>query len=177
MTRTRTAAAVAAAALGAGTLALTACGGSPDRADRLDPDVAFVGVVDPGWHGEAMVDASGRLASELLARADGNAVVSPLSLQLALALLREGATGAVADDIDTVAGLSGRSQDVADLRAMLARDFFVDPQVLVSVKEHGGQVYVTGEVKQPGMYGVRDGLTVLHACLLAGGFTDFASLR
>lgn len=120
MTRTRTAAAVV-AALGAGTLALTACGGSPDRADRLDPDVAFVGVVDPGWHGEAMVDASGRLASELLARADGNAVVSPLSLQLALALLREGATGAVADDIDTVAGLSGRSQDVADLRAMLAR--------------------------------------------------------
>jgi polysaccharide export outer membrane protein len=63
------------------------------------------------------------------------------------------------------------------LRTMLARDYFVDPQVLVAVKEHGGQVFVTGEVKQPGAYGVRDGLTVLHACLVAGGFTDFASLR
>jgi protein involved in polysaccharide export with SLBB domain len=75
-----------------------------------------------------------------------------------------------------VAGLT--TEEIArQLRAMLARDYFVDPQVLVSVKEHGGQVYVTGEVKQPGAYGVRDGLTVLHACLLAGGFTDFASLR
>jgi len=63
------------------------------------------------------------------------------------------------------------------LRAMFAKDYFVDPQVLVAVKAYGGQVYVTGEVKAPGAYGVKDGLTVLHACLLAGGFTDFASLR
>src|SRR5437899_6598309 len=63
------------------------------------------------------------------------------------------------------------------LRATLARDYFVDPQVLVAVKEHGGQVFVTGEVRQPGAYGVRDGLTVLHACLQAGGFTDFAALH
>ena len=34
-----------------------------------------------------------------------------------------------------------------------------------------------GEVRQPGAYGVRDGLTVLHACLQAGGFTDFAALH
>jgi polysaccharide export outer membrane protein len=75
-----------------------------------------------------------------------------------------------------VAGLT--TDEIAkQLRAMLARDFFVDPQVLISVKQYGGQVYVTGEVKQPGAYGVRDGLTVLHACLLAGGFSDFASLR
>ena len=75
-----------------------------------------------------------------------------------------------------VAGLT--TDEIArQLRTILAKDFFVDPQVLVAVKEHGGQVFVTGEVKQPGAYGVRDGLTVLHACLLAGGFTDFASLR
>jgi protein involved in polysaccharide export with SLBB domain len=54
-----------------------------------------------------------------------------------------------------VAGLT--PEEIArQLRAMLARDYFVDPQVLVSVKEHGGQVYVTGEVKQPGAYGVRE---------------------
>jgi protein involved in polysaccharide export with SLBB domain len=75
-----------------------------------------------------------------------------------------------------VAGLT--TEEIAkQLRALLARDYFVDPQVMVTVKEHGGQVFVTGEVKQPGAYGVRDGLTVLHACLLAGGFTDYASLR
>jgi polysaccharide export outer membrane protein len=75
-----------------------------------------------------------------------------------------------------VVGLT--TEEIArQLRASLAKDYFVDPQVLVSVKEHGGQVYVTGEIRQPGAYGVRDGLTVLHACLLAGGFTDFASLH
>lgn len=75
--------------------------------------------------------------------------------------------------------VAGQTTDeiARQLRALLAHDYFVDPQVQVSIKEHGGQVYVTGEVKQPGVYGVRDGLTVLHACLLAGGFTDFASLR
>ena len=75
-----------------------------------------------------------------------------------------------------VAGLT--TDEIArQLRAMLVRDFFVDPQVLVAVKEHGGQVFVTGEVRQPGAYGVRDGLTVLHACLQAGGFTDYAALH
>ena len=75
-----------------------------------------------------------------------------------------------------VAGMT--TDEIArQLRAMLARDYFVDPQILVAVKEHGGQVFVTGEVRQPGAYGVRDGLTVLHACLQAGGFTDFASLH
>ena len=89
------------------------------------------------------------------------------------------ATGAITCPLlgeTKVAGLT--TDEIAkQLRAMLARDFFVDPQVLISVKQYGGQVYVTGEVKQPGAYGVRDGLTVLHACLLAGGFSDFASLR
>lgn len=61
------------------------------------------------------------------------------------------------------------------LRAILARDYFVDPQVLVSVKEHGGKIYVMGEVKHPGIYSLSDGPTLLSACALAGGFTDFAA--
>jgi len=60
---------------------------------------------------------------------------------------------------------------------VLARDFFVNPQVLVSVKEYGGQVWVVGAVKKPGPYPFQEGLSALKACLLAGGFTDFASLR
>lgn len=60
---------------------------------------------------------------------------------------------------------------------VLARDFFVNPQVLVSVKDYGGQVWVVGAVKNPGPYPFQEGLSALKACLLAGGFTDFASLR
>ena len=59
----------------------------------------------------------------------------------------------------------------------LSHDFFVDPQVLVNVKDYGGQVWVVGAVKSPGPYPFSEGLTALKACLLAGGFTDFASLK
>lgn len=59
----------------------------------------------------------------------------------------------------------------------LAKDFFVNPQVLVSVKEYGGQVFVMGAVSKPGAYGYQEGLTAMRACLLAGGFTEYASLR
>jgi protein involved in polysaccharide export with SLBB domain len=61
------------------------------------------------------------------------------------------------------------------LRTIFARDYYVDPQVLVSVKEHGAKIYVLGEVKHPGIYPLRDGPTLLSACALAGGFTDFAA--
>jgi len=47
--------------------------------------------------------------------------------------------------------------------------------VLVSVKEHGARIYVLGEVKHPGVYLLTDGPTLLSACALAGGFTDFAA--
>lgn len=68
-------------------------------------------------------------------------------------------------------------QIAKNLTAMLSKDFFVNPQVLVSVKEYGGQVFVMGAVSKPGAYGYQEGLTALRACLLAGGFTEFASLR
>lgn len=66
-----------------------------------------------------LVGASRDLAVALVAGAEGSdVVVSPLGLQLALAVLREGATGPAAADLDAVAGLGG-SQAVADLRARL----------------------------------------------------------
>lgn len=58
---------------------------------------------------------------------------------------------------------------------MLTRDFFVSPQVLVSVKEYGRKIYVIGEIKTPGAYAIQEGLTALNACILAGGFTQFAA--
>jgi polysaccharide export outer membrane protein len=62
------------------------------------------------------------------------------------------------------------------LQTKLGNGYYVNPQVLVNVKEYGGRVFITGEVKKPGMYELGPGLTVLNACILAGGFTDFASL-
>ena len=97
------------------------CEGADPELEPLGADVAFVGVVDPAWSDDAMAEASVRLASELVALGEEDVVVSPLSLQLALAMLREGATGVVAAEIDAAAGLSGDSQAVADLRAMLGR--------------------------------------------------------
>lgn len=120
--RARTGAVVAVVAV-ATALAVGGCGGGGSGAlpEPLEVDARFVGVADDARPPEAMVEASVRLATALLdlGTAGEDAVVSPLSLQLALALLREGASGTVADEIDAAAGLTG-GQAVADLRAMLA---------------------------------------------------------
>jgi len=75
-----------------------------------------------------------------------------------------------------VAGLTTYEVE-RSMRDMLSKDYYVDPQVLVAVKEYGGQVFVMGAVKRPGAYGLQERMTVLGACLLAEGFTDFASPR
>jgi polysaccharide export outer membrane protein len=64
----------------------------------------------------------------------------------------------------------------AKLTDRLAQDFFVNPQVLVSVKEYGRKIYVMGEVKKPGAFSIQEGLSTLNACVLAGGFTEYAWL-
>jgi polysaccharide export outer membrane protein len=37
------------------------------------------------------------------------------------------------------------------------------------------KVYVEGEVKEPGVYDYRPGLTAMNACIMAGGFDKFAA--
>jgi len=37
------------------------------------------------------------------------------------------------------------------------------------------KIYVGGEVKNPGIFSFQPGLTAIRACLLAGGFTDYAA--
>lgn len=76
----------------------------------------------------------------------------------------------------SVGGLT--AAEVSDkLTVLLARDFFVNPQVLVSAREHAKKVFVGGEVKSPGAFSIKDGTTVLNACILAGGFTEYAALN
>jgi protein involved in polysaccharide export with SLBB domain len=74
-------------------------------------------------------------------------------------------------------GDTGTAEIAAKLGEALAQGYYLDPQVLVSVKEHGAKIFVLGEVKKPGVFALHDGPTALSACVLAGGFTDFASAR
>ena len=73
-----------------------------------------------------------------------------------------------------VAGLTP-AEIATQLRESLAQKFFVDPQVIVNVHEYVGKIYISGEVQHPGVNAIQDRLTVLNACILAGGFTKFAS--
>lgn len=63
------------------------------------------------------------------------------------------------------------------IRALLADGYIVNPQVSVIVEEYKDFIYVTGEVKKPGAYQYEEGMNVLKAVTLAGGFTDKASKR
>lgn len=65
-----------------------------------------------------------------------------------------------------------------NIREPLAKDFFVEPQVFISLKESKSpewSIYVMGKVQKPGAYEFKEGLTALDACILAGGFEKFAA--
>ena len=62
------------------------------------------------------------------------------------------------------------------LTELLAKDYLVDPQVIVRVKEHRSQwVTVVGEVARPGKYYLQGTKTLLEVMTEAGGFTTAAS--
>jgi polysaccharide export outer membrane protein len=62
------------------------------------------------------------------------------------------------------------------LTALLAKDYLVDPQVAVRIKEHRSQwVTLTGEVARPGKYFLQGSKTLLELLTEAGGFTTHAS--
>jgi len=64
------------------------------------------------------------------------------------------------------------------IKEPLARDYFVEPQVIISIKESKSpewNVYVLGMVKKPGAHEFKEGMTSLDACVLAEGFKEFAA--
>jgi polysaccharide export outer membrane protein len=62
------------------------------------------------------------------------------------------------------------------LHSLLARDFLVNPQVEVKVKEYQSQfVLVLGEVNQPGRKSLRGSTRLIDALVEAGGFSTRAS--
>jgi polysaccharide export outer membrane protein len=139
---------------------------SPNRTAVPAPEPDFVApspgagvgpIVNPGAVLDISVYASGK--KEL----DFTSTVAPDStIMLPLAGLTR------------VAGLDATALSQR-LQRVYERNYFVHPQVLVNVKEYGGRVLVSGEVRQPGIYPLGLGLTALSATVLAGGFTDFAS--
>lgn len=62
------------------------------------------------------------------------------------------------------------------LRDCLAKGFLRNPQVSVLVKEFNSRkVFVFGEVQKPGTFAFEDGMSVVQALTLAGGFTKQAA--
>lgn len=75
-----------------------------------------------------------------------------------------------------VAGLT--TLDIARrMKTTLGRDYYVNPQVLVVLREYGGKVYVLGEVRRPGIFPMGEGMTLMTVVETAGGLTDFAAPR
>ncbi len=62
------------------------------------------------------------------------------------------------------------------LTELLAKDYLIDPQVMIRVKEHRSQwVTVVGEVARPGKYYLQGSKTLLDLLTEAGGFTTQAN--
>jgi len=60
------------------------------------------------------------------------------------------------------------------ITTLLAEDYLVNPQVNVLIKEFA-QVFIMGQVKAPGSYQLKEGMTVIGAIAMAGGLTDTAA--
>ena len=67
--------------------------------------------------------------------------------------------------------------EVADkLRECLSKGFLRDPQVTVLVREYNSKkVFVFGEVQKPGTFPFEDGMSIVQAVTVAGGFTRSAA--
>ena len=64
--------------------------------------------------------------------------------------------------------------DMSQNKALKSGDVVYIPlEKVLNVSE--SKIYVAGEVKKPGIFLFQPGLTALRACILAGGFTDYAA--
>jgi polysaccharide export outer membrane protein len=74
-----------------------------------------------------------------------------------------------------VGGLSANGA-AAKLRECLSSGFMRDPQVSVLVKEYNSKkVFVFGEVQKPGTFVYEEGMSIVQAVTVAGGFTKTAA--
>lgn len=60
-------------------------------------------------------------------------------------------------------------KDIADL---LSKDYLVNPQVHVFIKEYGSKVSVLGQVRKPGTFELKGQMNLMEAIAAAGDFTE-----
>ena len=74
--------------------------------------------------------------------------------------------------------ITARGKTVVEVKAEITRgllqDILVNPSVHVSILAYRN-FYIGGEVKQPGAYPFRPGITIKQAITIAGGLTEWAS--
>lgn len=95
------------------------------------------------------------------------------------AKLRVSQKGTINFPLIGVVSVGGRTpQDAAAaIRAALAKDYLVNPQVSVTVSDYGKRRFtVLGEVQKAGSYDIpdREKVTLLDAIAVAGGYTRIA---
>jgi polysaccharide biosynthesis/export protein len=74
---------------------------------------------------------------------------------------------------DIQAGGLTTTQFSQSVRELLARDYFVDPVVNVTIQEyHSKKAYVLGEVRKPGLYEIKGETTLLSLISEAGGINS-----
>ncbi|MFJ5959017.1 serpin family protein [Paenarthrobacter sp. NPDC092416] len=117
---------IAAAVLASGSATISACAPQPSDVGLLKADgVTRVSVQTADYSGqlEAFTTSARKLGATLLADggdgANGNVVSSPASLLIALSMLRAGASGATAAEMDAVLGLPAEGRDEG-MNALLA---------------------------------------------------------
>ncbi len=68
------------------------------------------------------------------------------------------------------------SQLAEEIQTRLEKDFLKNPYVSVFVKEFNSKkIFIFGEVKKPGTFPSEDGMNIIQAITLAGGFTERAA--
>ena len=78
--------------------------------------------------------------------------------------------------IGTVSLAGLHPSDAADLLSDRLRVFIQQPQVSVQVRSQSSKkVYVLGQVRTPGTFLYEEGMNVIQAITLAGGFGDLAA--
>jgi polysaccharide export outer membrane protein len=93
--------------------------------------------------------------------------------------LRLGKDGSATFPLLGVINLGGKTVEeaAASIRALLGKDYLVNPQVTLTVTEYAKRRFtVLGQVQKPGSYDIpsEESVTLLQAIAMAGGFSRLA---
>ncbi len=95
---------------------------------------------------------------------------------LSIKEIRISSAGTIAMPLIGQVVVKGKTVSEAEklIHSLYINDYLKKPNIAIAIIEYR-QFYVNGEVRKPGGYSYRDGMTVERAITLAGGFTERAS--